>query len=329
MPKELLVYNDIYSYTAAAFVRDLDAITGDVSIRINSRGGEVDFGWSMLSKMADHKGKKSIKVDGKAESMACYMLCYGAYAEGLDVSTYMLHRAGYSREFESNTDLFTVQMQSELTAINDKLRAALEARVNSATFERISGISIERLFSLEERVTVRFNAEEALAVGLIDKIIQLTPQAKGEILRLASSVDGQVYERVAAFSEDKPKTSTMTPSELRAKYPEAFNEAEQNAVKAERDRVGAWMAFADADPEAVAKGIKDGETLGQTAMAELSIKKFAKSSQKQIEDENQAPVATPEPESKEAKELTEAEKAEAKLYGELVNALGVKEKAKS
>lgn len=64
----------------------------------------------------------------------------------------------------------------------------------------------------------------------------------------------------------------MTIAELKAAHPELVAQIEEAAIKAERDRVGSFMAFLKVDAEAVTKGIASGDPMSQTQLSEFSLK---------------------------------------------------------
>ena len=68
--KEILLYGQIYSSTAEAFINACNEVGEEgVSVRINGDGGSPEYGWGMIDKYSEIKSKKLIKVDGKAHSM--------------------------------------------------------------------------------------------------------------------------------------------------------------------------------------------------------------------------------------------------------------------
>jgi ATP-dependent protease ClpP protease subunit len=91
MAKEILLYGDINSDSSSLFITRLnDAIADDISVRVNTNGGNPEYGWGSVAKFAEHPGKKSCKVDGKAYSFGAYFLCYTEDVEALDVSQHFL-----------------------------------------------------------------------------------------------------------------------------------------------------------------------------------------------------------------------------------------------
>ena len=83
---------------------------------------------------------------------------------------------------------------------------------------------------------------------------------------------------------------------LKSDHPALFAEVvalgQKEGVTAERDRVGAWMAFGDVDFKAVSEGINEGASLTAKVTAELSRKSFSASAIVAIESDNAPEVET-------------------------------------
>lgn len=291
MAKEVLLYGSIYSYSAIDFINALEAAKNDdVVVRINTNGGSVEDAWSGIAKFSEHKKNKIVRVDGKAYSMGLFFLCYTDQAECFDISQFLLHRAAYSSYMEKSPDM-TEDAWSQLNAINKKLRTAFEAKVDVKKFEKLKGYTLDQIFSNDNRIDITLTADEALAIGLVNKVIQITPDKVAEInannMRIAAEATG-VSLNVSIPENKKP--STMTLEELKAQHPAIYAAAVKEGVTQERDRVGSFLAFIDVDPANVTKAIKEGDTLSATAMAEFSRKAFSANAVKKLEEE--APGAT-------------------------------------
>lgn len=301
---EILLYNEIYTYTASAFIERLEALKDkDVVIRINTRGGNPEDAFGMIAKLAEraaNSGKSTIiKVDGRAYSMGAFLLCYCDKSEGLDASDFMFHRASYGKYIESNPDYMTAEAWASLDRVNALLRSALEAKIDVKKFEKLKGVTLDELFSNETRIDVTLTAQEALEVGLINKIVSITPEKKAEInkqvLRMAAEATGIEFKTTTDNTESKiTKSNIMTLAQLKADHPEVYAQAVKTGVTEERDRVGAFMAFVSVDPEAVAKGIKDGDNITQTMMAEMTMKALSGKKLTEIKADNAPDVQTAE-----------------------------------
>lgn len=309
--KEILLYSTISEWSAERFIKELQAAgSGGITIRVNSRGGGVLDGYGMIAKLAEYKGNKLVKVDGKAYSMAAMLLCYADKVECLDVSDIMFHRAAYASWVEESKDLFTDDMRKDLERTNQHLRAAMEAKIDVAKFEAITSVTLDQLFSMDGRIDVTITAEQAKEIGLVDKINKITPELKAELkghrdMAIAALAEHNELpdipepeaETPPAPQPPKPQQETqknkiMTIAELQANNPELYNQVVNVGVAQERDRVEALMVFADVDLEAIKKTIEDGGKLTEKQKAEFSRKAFSAAAVQKAEDENAPDIPT-------------------------------------
>jgi len=87
---EVLLYGDIYSQRARDFIKEVDTASGeDLTVRVNSFGGDVDYGWGMIAKFSEHKGKKSVKIDAAAHSMAAFFAISGVLISMISAASAM------------------------------------------------------------------------------------------------------------------------------------------------------------------------------------------------------------------------------------------------
>ena len=243
---EVLLYEPITNLSAKAFVNELEAVKGeDLVTRISSSGGSVQFGWPMIAKFIEHEGKKLVKVDGRADSMAAFFLAYADDVEALDVSSFVLHRAAYPEKIESNKDFMTEARWKDLEKTNNNLRAALESKIDVEAFERVTGSSLDDMFSLDSRIDVPLTAYDAREIRLINRVVNLTPERKAAMTSYyfemsASSLPDFLKEENQP-SNFKPNHISMktTLDELKANSPDVYAEAVAVGVAREKARVEA------------------------------------------------------------------------------------------
>lgn len=312
--KALLLYNPIYSYTAEEFVTRLNEIdpAEDVDIWMNSPGGSVFAGWSIIGPLNERKGKNNAKVFGSAASMAFYMLLFMDYVEAIDVSTFMVHRAdGYIEKPED---------QEWLNSINKMIRQKLEMKIDAEVFSQVTGKTFDEIFATDKRIDVVLTAKQALKIGLVNKITRLEP---GQIKAMSekfvafaefdsfgergSKPDDQ-QERGSSSGAEKiitPKKVNMNKAELKSQHPELYAEVFNSGVMDERDRVNAFLKFVEIDPKAVAENIASGAEPSRTFYADMQVKQIAPA--KLAEAKNEAPAAVAVvPEEPKAEVNTEA-----------------------
>jgi ATP-dependent protease ClpP protease subunit len=308
---EVLLYGEIYSYSAQEFITAIQEIGGndDLTVRLNTSGGSPEYGWGMVAKFSEHKGKKLVKVDGKAHSMGAYFLCYADDSEALDVSQMCIHRAAYPEWMESN-NYVTQAMWDNLDAINGSLRKALEAKIDVPKFEKMKGVKMDDIFSNSSRIDVYLTASEAKQVGLINRVVKITPTIKAEIDRFA----------IAANVTEKPiqqNNSKMNIETIKAEHPSIYAEilalGEAQGVAKEKTRVTAWMKFNEIDAAAVNKGITEGAEMDMAAIAAFTATKLnatalndiAADSSSATTKTGEQPVGANPEEAAKAKELLE------------------------
>jgi ATP-dependent Clp protease protease subunit len=133
----------------------------DIYLYINSPGGVVSAGMAIYDTMQFIKCDVSTLCVGMAASMAAFLLAAGAKGKrfGLPNSTVLIHQP-----------MGGFQGQASDIAIHAKYILALRERFNGL-FAQHTGKSVEQI----EKDTDRDNfltADEALAYGLIDKVLQ-------------------------------------------------------------------------------------------------------------------------------------------------------------
>lgn len=303
--QELLIYGPINEESSRRFIDSMNEMDSEaVDLRINSEGGSPEYGWGMIAKIAENKDKiNSIKVDGQAMSMACFALCYLDNTEALDVSSFLIHRAAYAEWFE-NSDMMTEDLWDNLNSINASLMTALKNKIDYKALEEMKGVKIKDIFSNDARIGVTLTAKEAKKVGLINKVVKLTPSKKAEIEARAEATSVPVYAKVAQYNPDNDKNSNkMNLTELKSQHPELVEQIEKDALKNERERVDAFLQFIDTDKEACLKAIENGDEFNARYMAKFAKasqtvdqkpedKKAAKEAKEELEKEAEKTVAT-------------------------------------
>ena len=336
MKKEVLLYGGVHQYSAMDFVNSVikaEEEGGDeLLVRLNTNGGDPQYMWSMASKYRDFDGKKSVKVEGAAHSSGMLFLCYANYTEAFTHVEMGVHRAAYPEWVEKSSEYFTEEMKAGLDRMNKSLRAAIEAKIDVEKFEKLKGVTMDEIFSMDDRKTVFLTAKEAKKIGLIDKVIDLTKEAAIEIDSIAAS-----YKMPAIAAEYFPESNfnsnnnKMDVDKLKSEYPEVYASVAKIGADQERDRVQAYMVFADVDIEAVKKGISEGASMSQKEMTELTVKAVSKNQLEALAGESAGDVNTPDhtPEADNAavtgeSELSDVEKLFAAPTAAILNDLKAK-----
>lgn len=336
MKKEVLIYGSINEYSSALYITAMEAAADDdISVRVNTTGGSPEYGWGMIAKFSEHKGAKLVKADGQAHSMGSFFMCYAdkGSREALDVCEFLIHRAAYSPWFEDS--MMDDVMWGNLDRINASLKKAFTNTVDVKAFEEIAneqipGVTIDDIFSNEDRKEIFLTAKQAKKIGLIDRIIPITPAKRTEIssyMKAASSL-GEKHSSKPEDKKPNPKINPMTKEEFKAQHPAIYAAiliaGKKIGISKERDRIGACMAYADVDLVGVKAAIASGEPLSQTAIAEFNVKMANPERLKNVEKDSEGKTLTTEEIA--AKQKTETEKQAAKYESDLDSKLGLGKK---
>jgi len=164
----------------------LETQVDKINIRINSIGGSVLDGYSIISAIRDCKVTVCTYNDGLAASIAGIILVSGDERYARDYSITMIHNpAG-------------IENQDVLDKIKDSLLTILS---NSSI---LSMQDLDKLMNTE----TYFNAEEALEAGLVDEI--LSSGEKVEVENLQVNEMAEVFNKLLIDSEMKKKTKKVS-----------------------------------------------------------------------------------------------------------------------
>lgn len=169
---------DLFARELAA----LDDMADTVHLHINSPGGDVISGLSIVSAMQSMRAFIHVHVDGIAASMAAVIAIAGDKISMQDYAKLMIHNPYPSDDSAKVND----KMRKALGSLTDTLQTILSRR----------GCKKEKIGSLMSAETW-FTADEAKAEGLIDEIV--TTPRKEEFKNLTTT---ELLARIA--NEYKP-----------------------------------------------------------------------------------------------------------------------------
>lgn len=267
MAKELYIYSPIYDYTAETAVKALNAIPDneDLTIRINTPGGNVNAGWAIISKLSERTSKTNIIIDGQAESMGAMMLLFVEHVIANDTSIIMFHKAAYPTWYEpSEAEL------KKLKTINESFKVKLTAKVAGKPG---SDKFLDKVFETDVRNDVELTPVEAKKLGIVKEIRTLQPKAFDFNMQVVAISDDKT--ETPSWVNNKSKIETMDLAKFKAEHPaiyqQAFAEGESTGVNKERERVEAWAVYNEVNPEKVKAGIESGKVLSGKSMAEFNL----------------------------------------------------------
>lgn len=157
---EVFIYDGIglFGVEAESFINDLNGLDAkEITLRINSPGGNVFDGTAIYNALLRHKAKVSVKIDGLAASMASIIALAGDSIEMAENAFFMIHEP-WSLVVGSAEDM---RKEAEL----------LEKLAGSAVgiYSRKSNLS-ESEVKAAMREETWYTAEEAKEAGFIQSI---------------------------------------------------------------------------------------------------------------------------------------------------------------
>ncbi|MER0106674.1 head maturation protease, ClpP-related [Corynebacterium sp. KPL2895] len=177
---EILMYGPIgpdfwepeNAITAKSVMAQLADISGDVTVRISSGGGDVYEGIDIMTALKNHDGKVTVIVESLAASAASFIAVGGADRVLMRPSSeLMVHRAWTLTEGNADDARKTL---ADLERQDNKLAAIYAAKAGGEIHDWLDAMSSETWYT----------AEEAVAAGLADAVIQ----EKSEAPALAASL---------------------------------------------------------------------------------------------------------------------------------------------
>lgn len=144
--------------TPQLFKAELDSGEGDITVWINSPGGDCIAAAQIYNMLFDYKGKVTVKVDGIAASAASVIAMAGDVVMMSPVSMMMIH----------NPATIAMGDHSEMQKAIDQLFEVKESIINA--YEIKTGLSRAKISHLMDEETW-MNANKALELGFIDEII--------------------------------------------------------------------------------------------------------------------------------------------------------------
>lgn len=274
---EISIYDQITppgwgGQSAKSFSSELKALgkVTDLTIRINSPGGDVFEGQAIYSQLKAHKAKKTVYVDGLAASIASIIAMAGDEVVMPENAMMMIHDP-------SSLVWGTADEMKKLAATLEKVKATLVSVYARKT--DLSREEIESMMSDETWMT----AEEAVSKGFADR--------QSDALMLAAHFDLSQFHNVppavASWAQARPAALSAKPKEETVMQPITVQDVERNpeiaahfidkgketgkaegfqaGVKAERERVAAihksfaavWGDAAPASENKVRDGLID------------------------------------------------------------------------
>jgi ATP-dependent Clp protease protease subunit len=159
---EILIYDDIgeswfdTGVTGKSVKSQLDEMNGDVTVRINSPGGDVFEGFAIYNLLKEYDGEITVKIDGMAASAASVIAMAGDKVYMADNSLMMIHDP-WTLAIGNSSDL------AKTIELLDKIKDSIVS-----TYTTKSQVEENIIFDWMAQETW-FNAAEAIENGFADE----------------------------------------------------------------------------------------------------------------------------------------------------------------
>lgn len=270
--------------TPRSFAEDLESLNGkDVTVRINSGGGDVFAAHAIHNQLIAYKGKVTVVIDGLAASAATIIAVAGDRIIMPSNALFMIHNPAIGlSDYYGAEEL--AQAVNALNAIKDSIVAAYRKRCK---------VSAEEIAAMMDAETW-MGAAECLEKGFVDEINgSVTPVLNGNSLIVNSvqfdtckfkntdalkacinhKMEGKTMSKLEEILNglglkvvDESQPTASAPAQNVVPQPAVNQEAiAKAAVEAERQRVADLEALDSGDNAAVTAIINQAKADGKTA----------------------------------------------------------------
>lgn len=189
--------------TPALFRDELNAGTGDITVWINSPGGDVFAAAQIYNMLMDYSGNVTVKIDGLAASAASVIAMAGTTVLMSPVAMMMIHNPATIAIGDAGEMKKAIDMLSE---VKESIMNAYEIKTN------LSRARISHLMDAESW----FNATKAVELGFADGILFDSPAGQGEETQEQDKPEAIMFSRMAGTNSllsklIPPKPEKKTP----------------------------------------------------------------------------------------------------------------------
>jgi len=175
--------------TPKMFKDELMAGSGDITLWINSPGGDVFAAAQIYNMLMDYPGRVTVKIDGLAASAASVIAMAGSQVEMSPVAMMMIH----------NPITVAIGDSKEMQKAIDMLAEVKESIVNA--YEIKTGLSRNKISRLMDAESW-FNAKKAVEMGFADSILYTQENPEGNL-----DVGAMLFSRAAVTNSLLTKLS--------------------------------------------------------------------------------------------------------------------------
>lgn len=187
--------------TPQLFKDELNSGSGDITVWINSPGGDCVAAAQIYNMLMDYKGDVTVKIDGIAASAASVIAMAGTKVLVSPVSMLMIHNPMTAAFGNSDEMQRAIEM---LGSVKDSIINAYEIK---------TGLSRAKLSHLMDAETW-MDANKAVELGFADEIMQRSTETENiaaptvSMLYSKANVVNSLMEKIAAKCAIQPKAET-------------------------------------------------------------------------------------------------------------------------
>jgi len=176
--------------TPKQFKSELMSSSGDITLWINSPGGDVFAASQIYNMLMDYKGDVTVKIDGLAASAASVIAMAGTRVLMSPVSEIMVH----------NPMTVAIGNAEEMSKAIDMLSEIKESIINA--YELKTNLPRDEISKMMDSETW-MNARKAVELGFADEIMYM------ENLNFNTALDSFMFSRMAVTNKLKSKNQNQ------------------------------------------------------------------------------------------------------------------------
>ena len=265
--------------TPKQFREELSQHRGNLTVRINSPGGDVYAGVQIYNMLKDHEGQITVVVDALAASIASVIAMAGDKIIMNTGSMMMVHKpwlmtAGNSDELREAADY--------LEKVGDSIIPIYTARTGMSEQEVADLLEAETWMTASEAVELGF-ADEAVEgktrlSDMVQNVVNLLPEVQNAVLAPAMSLKTKLKNEAEEVEETDVTDTTEKTDEVTPEEPATADDTEETTEEADTTEVVEPVV------EVNNKSTKETQMSKQDEVAATQV----------IEPKAQAPVAAAE-----------------------------------
>lgn len=202
--------------TPGLFREELAGGAGDITVWINSPGGDVFAAAQIYNMLMEYAGNVTVRIDGIAASAASVIAMAGTTVEISPVGMMMIH----------NPSTVAVGDAQELQAALEMLAETKESILNA--YELKTGLDRAVLSDYMDS-ECWMNAKKAVELGFVDKIL-FTDESQ-EMEELAGGTEAMLFSRRAVTASFLDKLKARMSAQAKAPQPMDDNRVSADALQ--------------------------------------------------------------------------------------------------